>query len=372
MRALDAIEQRIWNAGERLIPGVTHDVAEVVRHKSSYLFFKNVIESDLISNCLGKSRFHILDIGCGVGHGAYMLADIPGAAVTGIDSSEEAIVYGKLHYGRENITYRVADAVSFIKGMPEFDYVVSRHSLEHIVNGIQIGAECRFGARLMVNVPFAEPEGNAYHYVHFIREDSFASYPNREIFYESLDGWTFCDYPEKTPNSIVCISSRVGLPNVATQFSFPLRAWNPEFLQAKWLEAVDRQKDFETVAQQQSNQALELAKRETNVVDRESEVARREAELSERESVLASREAQFAAREADFSENTNQLDSRKHELARLESSLLHRETQLNDRETRLNDRETRLNDRQAQLDELTQQFDSRVIVKAFRKIKRLL
>src|SRR5436305_3488338 len=152
---LSAVEERIYNQGERLIPGVTHDTAEVVRHKSGYQFFRKIIESDLLSGCFtGRAHLHILDIGCGVGHGTHMLADIPGAIVTGIDCSEDTIKYARTYYSRENITYIVADAARFLESMPEFDYVVSRHALEHIPDGITAAAASKFSARLMVNVPF--------------------------------------------------------------------------------------------------------------------------------------------------------------------------------------------------------------------------
>jgi SAM-dependent methyltransferase len=387
MRLLDAIEESIWNVGERLIPGVTHNRAEVVRHKSSYQFFRKVIENDLLSGYVAKSGVSILDIGCGVGHGAYLLADIPGARVTAIDSSNDAILYARSHYGRENLNYHAADAITFIKSMPEFDYVVSRHSLEHIPEGIAFAAECRFGARLMVNVPFEEPEGNPHHHVHFIREESFEKYPNREFFYEDLEGITFCDFPfGKTANSIVCVSSRNELPGVATQLSFPLPAWRPEFLQGKWLEAVDRQSDLDTLLQQQSNRDLELAGRETVVVNRESDAARREADLSVRESQVGMRESEVVSRESELTARESQQATREADLATRESRAAIRETELGVREgqlaartqelgqleSKLNQRSGQLLEQRSELEGLIRTFESRVFVRAYRKIRRLL
>jgi hypothetical protein len=344
---LDMIEQRIWNAGERLIPGVTHDTAEVVRHKSSYLFFRKVIEKDLLLGSLGRLPIRILDIGCGVGHGAQMLAEIPGAVVTGVDCQEEAIVYARLHYGRENITYVVADGPDFIRTMPEFEYVVSRHSLEHIVDGIAVGATCRFGVRLMVNVPFMEAEGNPHHLVHFIREDSFEKYPNKELFYESLEGVTFCDLPAVTPNSIVCVSSRTGLPRVAGQLTFPSSAWHPEFLQARWLEGLDQQGNFNIRAEQQSAREAELNSRESNVTNREADLAGRESRVSLRESELTTRESHAAGREADLSGREARVSLRESELANRESHAAGREADLSSRETCISLRESELANRES-------------------------
>lgn len=414
MRILDAIEERIWNAGERLIPGVTHDTDEVIRHKSSYLFFKKVIENDLLSGSLGKSMVRILDIGCGVGHGTQMLAEIPGAVVTGIDSSEDAIEYARLHYRGDNITYQVADAVAFVKGMATFDYVVSRHCLEHIEDGIEVGAQSKFDVRVIVNVPFGEAEGNPYHFVHHIDEKNFENYGNREFFYEGLDGVTFREFPKKSPNSIVCVSSRAGLPKVARQFAFPLPAWQADFLQAKWLEAVDKQSDLDSIRQQQAARESEVANCETRLAGREADLAARESrcgsveselavregraaaqeadlaaresrcgsvesELAMRESRVAAQEADLAARQSHCELRESQLDTRESHLAAAEAASSERATEIQSKqqelvesEVMLRQRETALKERQASLDQSIQQFESRVIVRAYRKVKRLL
>ena len=40
---LSDLERRIFNDGECLIPGVTHDMAEVVRQRSFYNFIRKII-----------------------------------------------------------------------------------------------------------------------------------------------------------------------------------------------------------------------------------------------------------------------------------------------------------------------------------------
>jgi SAM-dependent methyltransferase len=350
-----------------------------VRHKSSYLFFRKVIAHDLLSNTSRESPVRVLDIGCGVGHGTWMLADIPGVVVTGIDCSEEAVGYAKLHYGRENITYVVADAVEFIRTMSEFDYVVSRHALEHVPDGVNLGAACRFSSRLMVNVPFAEQEGNPHHFVHFIRQDSFERYPNRELFYEDLDGVTFCDFPELTPNSIVCVSSRAGLPKVSLQFSFPLPPWQPEFLQARWLEAVDRQSDFSMYGPEEAGRDGESSERQASPALRETQIAGREARVGFRESEIATRENQIATREADLASREShvglresEIASRESRFAAIESASSLRARDLDTRSQELVQLERQLNEQHARLSALSQKFEGRVIVRAYRKLKSFL
>ena len=52
----------------------------------------------------------ILDLGCGVGYGAAILADAPGITdVVAVDRSQESLAYAKSHYHRPKITWIGAD-----------------------------------------------------------------------------------------------------------------------------------------------------------------------------------------------------------------------------------------------------------------------
>ncbi|TIX87102.1 methyltransferase domain-containing protein [Rhizobium sp. P44RR-XXIV] len=216
----------IFNDGERLIPGESHDLAEIVRHKSSYRFFQNIIEAD-IKRAPGKT-LRILDLGCGVGHGTFALASLPNVEIVGIDPSRESIEYARSNYLAENISYVNADAEAFLQQREVFDYVVSRHALEHIENGLELARQFDFSRRIMINVPYREPEGNIHHKVHFIDESSFARYDDAEFFFEDMIGVTDTS-PEKMEfaNSIVCILTRDHSPKVADILKFPFAPWQP-------------------------------------------------------------------------------------------------------------------------------------------------
>ena len=276
----------IFNEGERLVPGETHGRDEVVRHKSSYQLFRDIIESDILRDpSMLVSGFTILDIGCGTGHGTFMLSDILGAKITGIDPSIESVQYAKDNYGAKNIQYVNGDVESFVRESHSFDYVVSRHALEHVVDGLNfaLNVDCR--KRLMVNVPFNEADGNVHHLVHWIKEEHFDAYPNKEYFYEGLDGVTaLTRTEEKPPNSILCVSSADRLVKVGDMLAFPRSAWRPEFLQKLGLNVL----------------ANNLPEREALMVEREEQIRGREALMVEREEQIRVRELQAEAKLASY------------------------------------------------------------------------
>ncbi len=230
MKKLSPLEETIHNAGERLIPGITDTIAEFIRHRSSYLFFRQVIEHDIATRESSKP-IRIVDLGCGVGHGCETLSELPNSHIVGIDSSPESIEYAKTHYARDNITYRVADLVEYIPAMPEFDYVVSRNSLEHVPDGLRLAFSTKWRLRLLFDVPYDEPAGrNPHHVLHRIREEDFAGIPEVEIFFQDLDGAIYNRQNKPPqPNVIICVCSNPDLPKVnTTSMRFPLPAWQPK------------------------------------------------------------------------------------------------------------------------------------------------
>ncbi len=330
-QTLDAI----YNAGERLVPGETHGRDEVVRHKSSYQLFRDVIEADILRDpSMLESGITILDIGCGTGHGTFMLGEILGAQIVGIDPSIESVQYAQCNYGAKNIQYVNGDAESFVRDSHPFDYVVSRHALEHVVDGLNFALKVHCRKRLMVNVPFNEADGNIHHLVHWIKEEHFEAYPNKEFFYEGLDGVTELTRAEENPpNSILCISSALELKPVRELFEFPIAAWKPEFLQNLGIESLESDIEArELIVQQRQQYFLEkegqLDTHKTNLDDLESDVRRREAWIVEKE---------------------GQLNSHESNLRNLEDDIRRREVWVNEKEAQLAAHEANLNGIQADL-----------------------
>ena len=302
-QTLDAI----YNEGERLVPGETHGRDEVVRHKSSYKLFRDIIESDILRDpSMLVTGITILDIGCGTGHGTFMLSDILGAQIVGIDPSIESVQYAKDNYGAKNIQYVNGDAESFVRDSHTFDYVVSRHALEHVVDGLNFALKVLCRKRLMVNVPFNEGDGNVHHLVHWIKEEHFEAYPNKEFFYEGLDGVTQLTRTEDNPpNSILCVSSAPELKPVRELFDFPIVEWKPEFLQNLGIEALESGSEERKLQVQQREQYLvekeaQLDAHHSNLRDLENDVRRREAWVAEKETQLSTHEANLNGMRLDL------------------------------------------------------------------------
>lgn len=219
---LTELELRVWNQGERLIPGRTHNADEIRRHKSSYEFFRHIIINDIIKS--GAKNTSILDLGFGCGFGCSILASVQGVHVTGIDIGEECMEYAAANYSRPNIEYMLADITTFLRDTGSFDYVVSRGVLEHIENGLDVVVDAKWTKRLMFDVPYAEPPGNnGHHLLTNITEKDFARWPEVEIFYEDIAGGIYSQgqKPPK-PNMIMGTFSRHGMRKARDMTAFPI------------------------------------------------------------------------------------------------------------------------------------------------------
>lgn len=215
-------EQMIYNHGERLIFGVTHNIEEDIRHRSSYLFFKKIIELDIIRD--KNNKIEIVDLGCGVGHGCEVLSQIKNSRILGVDISQESLKYASQHYCKKNIQYKQANLIDFAENMIDFDYVVSRGVLEHITNGLSVALKSKWTKRLIFDVPYDEVSSdNSHHIITSIREEDFEQFPNAEIFYQDASGVIYNRLNKPSnPNMIICICSIEGLPKVAELIKFPV------------------------------------------------------------------------------------------------------------------------------------------------------
>ncbi len=210
MRRIKDPEVIIYDDGNRLIPHVTHDRNEFVRHRNRYRFFRNVIAKDCRSSFLsreGQSRVTVLDLGCGVGYGCEIMSSLPNSLILGVDISPESIQYASSHYSEPNIRYRVAEIFKFVDGMQEYDYIVCCHVLEHILDGFSILPKLKFRRKALIATPYGEPPGsNRHHCISNITEDRYAFFGNKSFYYDDTHGRV---YTRKIADSVslICVAT---------------------------------------------------------------------------------------------------------------------------------------------------------------------
>lgn len=105
--------------GERAVPGKTPP-DEWKRHTERYKWASEKLRG-----------LTVLDYGCGTGYGSAILAKTA-KAVLGIDISQEAISYAKMHY--KGLQFHVMDAMKTPIKNASFDAVVCFEMIEHVQN----------------------------------------------------------------------------------------------------------------------------------------------------------------------------------------------------------------------------------------------
>jgi SAM-dependent methyltransferase len=120
----------------------------------------------------------LLDLACGAGYGARILADRadPDATILGVDLSEAAIGYARQHYAGDRLDFETGDAMSF-RDPEGFDGIVSIETIEHLPDPpgfvARLVALLRPGGVLVASVPVTPSvDANPFH-LHDFTERSF-------------------------------------------------------------------------------------------------------------------------------------------------------------------------------------------------------
>lgn len=95
----------------------------VLEHKLRYDFTKRFVKNKIV-----------IDLGCGVGYGAFELAKSGARKVYGIDISSNTIEYAKAHYSDESITYEAKDALNTKLPSGIADVVTAFEVIEHVMD----------------------------------------------------------------------------------------------------------------------------------------------------------------------------------------------------------------------------------------------
>lgn len=131
----------------------------------------HVARYEFAARLLGRGE-RVIDLACGVGYGAAVLAD-SGCSVLAVDRSGEAIAYGMAHYSREKLSFAQEDVAQLALG-EAFDAAVCFETIEHIEDPLPMLRElCRSAPLLIASVPNESkfPHGGRikFHYRHYTR-----------------------------------------------------------------------------------------------------------------------------------------------------------------------------------------------------------
>jgi SAM-dependent methyltransferase len=116
----------------------------------------------------------VLDVACGVGYGAAILAEA-GHRVVAIDRDKETIEYAQRHYERPGVTYKCAGALS-VAGYEDdsFDAVVCFETIEHLAEPASFLHACRAVApHLLISAPNEDVfpwQAYRFHFRHYTRD----------------------------------------------------------------------------------------------------------------------------------------------------------------------------------------------------------
>jgi O-antigen biosynthesis protein len=125
---VDSPKNELSFTGERFVPGLP-DTDPILRaeHLLRYEACRPLIRG-----------LRVLDIACGEGYGAALLAD-SAAEVVGLDISEEAVAHARDAYGGiQNLHFGTASATRLPHDAEAFDVVVSFETIEHLAETDQV------------------------------------------------------------------------------------------------------------------------------------------------------------------------------------------------------------------------------------------
>ena len=168
--------------GERAIPEDVNTPADIMsEHWARYKYATSFVK--------GK---RVLDVACGAGYGADLLAETAHSVIGG-DISPETIKYCKSHYTKP--VFSIFDICEIPYPGSSFDVVVSFETIEHITDGekflseiIRVLDSC---GTLLISCPLGGECGNIYHKAYYQRgtfEPFLKKYfDNVKILYQRKD-----------------------------------------------------------------------------------------------------------------------------------------------------------------------------------------
>jgi 2-polyprenyl-3-methyl-5-hydroxy-6-metoxy-1,4-benzoquinol methylase len=141
-------------------------------HKARYYMAKGYIQP-------GDT---VLDVACGAGYGTEILAQVSGAATTGLDVSEAVIQYAKENHSGTGANFSVADLDEWVPEPGQADVVVSFETVEHLKGEPAVFIEKLKAASkrvILFSAPIVPSKHINHHHLHDLTEqqilDAFQS-----------------------------------------------------------------------------------------------------------------------------------------------------------------------------------------------------
>jgi 2-polyprenyl-3-methyl-5-hydroxy-6-metoxy-1,4-benzoquinol methylase len=142
--------------------GTSFDRQTLALHLERYRFAEGFVKGRVVVDCA-----------CGTGYGSEMLAEGGAAIVFGVDISEEAVRFARIHHAHPNVRYCVADAISFEPPQTP-DVWVTLETIEHLLEPSRylqtIRQRLPVKGMLIASVPTTvSTDGNPFHRHDFSR-----------------------------------------------------------------------------------------------------------------------------------------------------------------------------------------------------------
>lgn len=169
-QTLKATARKTMRKGERQISPDIHNIR--ADHLNRYKFS--------VSQLTDMKPVKVLDLACGIGYGANMLAYELGCAVVAVDVDQGAISYAEKHYSHPAVNFICADARTLELPENSFDAIISFETIEHIDFDSWLLKHfnhlLRQGGRLVVSTPNQavmphDPIKHPFHIRHYNVED---------------------------------------------------------------------------------------------------------------------------------------------------------------------------------------------------------
>ena len=94
------------------------------------LYYEHLLRYMMAANFVKGKK--VLDVGCGVGYGSWLLKDSGATEVLGVDISEEAIDYASKKFSDKNTKFETGDGENLKNYNRNFDTVTAFEFIEHI------------------------------------------------------------------------------------------------------------------------------------------------------------------------------------------------------------------------------------------------